>query len=90
MALKLLAETGAIGFISYYLFVGSILINLWKKYKENKYFLIGILALLTLVLYENIETMFIKAIALPYIFFIIGISLNQIYRDKYLEKIKEK
>lgn len=90
MVLKLLAETGAIGFISYYLFVGSILINLWKKYKENKYFLIGILALLTLVLYENIETMFIKAIALPYIFFIIGISLNQIYRDKYLEKIKEK
>lgn len=90
MAMKLLAETGVIGFISYYLFIGSILINLWKKYKENKYFLIGILALLTLVLYENIETMFIKAIALPYIFFIIGISLNQIYRDKYLEKIKEK
>lgn len=90
MAMKLLAETGVIGFISYYLFIGSILINLWKKYKENKYFLIGILAILTLVLYENIETMFIKAIALPYIFFIIGISLNQIYRDKYLEKIKEK
>ena len=90
MALKLLAETGIIGFISYYLFVGSILINLWKKYKENEYFLIGILALLTLVLYENIETMFTKAIALPYVFFIIGINLNQIYRDKYLEKIKEK
>ena len=82
MALKLLAETGVIGFISYYLFVGSILINLWKRYKKNKYFLIGLLTLLTLVLYENIETMFITVIALPYVFFIIGISLNQIYREK--------
>lgn len=82
MAMKLLAETGIIGFISYYLFVGSILINLWKKYKENKYFLIGILALLTLVLYENIETIFTTVIAIPYIFFIIGINLNKIYEEK--------
>lgn len=90
MAMKLLAETGVIGFISYYLFIGSIFANLWKKYKENKYFLIGILALLTLVLYENIETIFTTVIAIPYIFFIIGVNLNKIYRDKYLEKIKEK
>ncbi len=82
MAMKLLAETGIIGFISYYLFVGSILINLWKKYKENKYFLIGILALLTLVLYENIETIFTTVIAIPYIFFIIGINLNKVYEEK--------
>ena len=86
MALKLLAETGIIGFISYYLFMGSILLALWKKYKENKYCLVGILTTLTLLLYENIETMFTTAMALPYIFFIIGINLNLVYKEK-LDKI---
>lgn len=86
MALKLLAETGILGFTSYYLFMGSILLALWKKYRENKYYLTGILATLTLLLYENIETMFITVVALPYVFFIIGLNLNSVYKDKLNKK----
>ena len=82
MALKLLSETGIIGFISYYLFMGSIIYNLWKKYKTNKYYLCGILCVVSLLLYENIEVIFIRAVALPYLFFIIGINLNTIYQEK--------
>lgn len=80
MALKMLAETGIIGFICYYIFMGSILVMIWEKYKKNKYYMTGILCVLGLLLYENIEVIFIKTIALPYLFFIIGINLNSIYK----------
>ena len=83
MALKMLCETGILGFISYYLFMGNILVMLYKNYKENKYCLVGLVITLTLLLYENIETMIIKDISLPYIFFISGISLNQSYTNQH-------
>lgn len=80
MPLKMLSETGVIGFISYYLFMGSILWNFWKEAKKNKYSLVGFLVILTLLLYENIETMMISRIGLRYVFFIIAICLNSIYQ----------
>lgn len=79
MPLKMLSETGIIGFTSYYLFMGSILLFFWKEAKKNKYYLIGFLVTLTLLLYENIETMMIDKKALPFIFFIIAVGLNKKY-----------
>lgn len=81
-ALKLLCETGIIGFMSYYAFMSSMLYFLWKKYKENKYYFIGVLALLSLLIYENIECMFKSVYSLPYIFFILSIFLNTFYQNK--------
>lgn len=89
MALKMLAETGIIGFVCYYAFMGNILFILWKEYKKNKYYMTGILCIASLLLYENIEVIFIKAKALPYLFFIIAVNLNQNYREKF-EKIFKK
>lgn len=83
MALKMLSETGIIGFIFYYLFMGNTLFMLYQNYKKNKYCFVGILVVISLLLYENIETMMIKDIALPYIFFIIAVCLNLSYiKDK--------
>lgn len=81
-ALKLLCETGVIGFASYYMFMGSMLLSLWKKYKENKYYLVGVLTLLSLLLYENIECMFKSVQSLPYVFFILSIFLNTYYKKQ--------
>lgn len=81
-ALKLLCETGIIGFMGYYAFMGSMLYFLWKKYKENKYYFIGVLTLLSLLIYENIECMFKSVYSLPYIFFILSIFLNIFYQNK--------
>ena len=81
-ALKLLCETGVLGFISYYLFMGSILIFLWKKIKEDKYNFIGVLTLLSLLMYENIECMFKSVYSLPYVFFILSIFLNKHYQNR--------
>ena len=87
--LKLLCETGIIGFASYYMLMGSILLVLWKKYKENKYYLVGILTLLSLLMFENIECMFKSVQSLPYIFFILSICLNKCYKDKIKAKMSE-
>lgn len=81
LTLKLLSETGIIGFMGYYLFIASIFLALWKEYKNNnRYSLIGIITLLTLFIYENTDIIFVTVSALPYVFFIIGISLNSVYK----------
>lgn len=80
MPLKMLSETGIIGFVSYYLFMISILWNFWKEAKKNRYSLVGFLVILTLLLYENIETMMISRIGLRYVFLIVAICLNNIYQ----------
>ena len=87
MALKMLSETGIIGFVAYYVFMLNIIVMLYKNYKKDRICFIGIIAIVTLLLYENIEVIIIKDIALPYIFFIIALCLNQSYTEcKVLEE----
>ena len=87
MALKMLSETGIIGFMAYYAFMFNIIFMLYKNYKKDKVCFIGIIAIVTLLLYENIEVIIIKDIALPYIFFIIALCLNPSYKEwKSLEE----
>ncbi len=80
MALKMLSEMGIIGFVAYYLFSINIIIMLYKTRKRNKLSIAGLITIGSLLIYENIETMMIKAIALPYLFFILGICLNENYK----------
>ena len=53
---------------------------LYKTRKRNKLSIAGLITIGSLLIYENIETMMIKEIAFPYLFFILGICLNENYK----------
>lgn len=87
MALRMLCEGGIIGFISYYFFMGLIIVKLYKRRKECKN-IIGLLIILNLLIFENFEMVMSAVIGLPIIIFILAIIINSEYKSSEVIKIK--
>lgn len=78
MSLKMLAEMGIIGFLSYFSMMGAIVYKLWKS--RSKLICEIMLAVIVLMLiYENFETVIVWKRASEYIFFMLGLALSSNY-----------
>ncbi|MGL4391952.1 MAG: O-antigen ligase family protein [Fusobacteriaceae bacterium] len=93
MSLKLLAETGIFGFITYYMMMGAIVFNLWKKRNENIINKVALFCLVSLLVYECFETIIRLETGNEFLIIIIAIALNPFYknidREKLLSNIKK-
>lgn len=79
MALKLLCETGILGFFSYFLMMYKIIRNLIKKI-DHIDGLLTFSVLIIFLIFENFEILLLKVYLHSYVFFIIGIGINSFYK----------
>lgn len=85
MGLKMLVETGILGFIIYFFMMGNIIYNLIKKQPK----LINCIALGTIsvfMIYENFETIIIYNKPNMYLFFLIALAINPLYNGIKIKK----
>lgn len=79
MGLKMLSETGILGFLIYYGMMGYIIYMLFKN-RENKLNRMALGFIIVLLIYENFETLIIYRKIIKFNFFVLGIILNQFYK----------
>lgn len=78
MELKLLSETGIIGFLSYYLLAYNLLKNLYKE-KEILIKKVTFLIFMNFLIFENFEILTINRIVYSVIFLVISFGINSNY-----------
>lgn len=79
MPLKTLSETGIIGFLAYYSWMGILLVKTFLRRRETTY-LIGFGVILNMIIFENFEMVLSTTKGLPIIIFILGMCINRSYK----------
>ncbi|MGL5950086.1 MAG: O-antigen ligase family protein, partial [Cetobacterium sp.] len=82
MAIKMLGETGIIGFVGYFFMLGTIFIHSLKRAREKIEYLILLTATTILAIYENFELIIHGNHAYPILFFIIAVVINEEYESR--------